>query len=461
MPSAGSYTSKIGYLSVAKNVKVQLPGGVSNTFRPGLPDMCSDFKTTTPATTKTTGGIITTLAGNGYQSRSSGNGLAVNNGLYNPISLVADINGNVFYVDRSVETIMEETGEVTEIVTTSIFKIDTRGLLTPTDATFNDLVHGTNYRINCVIFDASVNAIYFCNSHSIYKLLLEDHTYTVIYTDTAGRGLSHIALDITPGAILVSTTTDQIIYRITLETGAISQVINTYANFVDIVASEEYTTINSSTRPITVDSNGNIYVSRLLREFYGGGYVFTFQIQKYNISGNTLWTVSFDVGRRVSTFNYMGITGIAIGPDGNVYTSSPILGGNIVLRIDQDEQYIELLNNIYTGVIEPSISLRGEGITTIAGGGPSPPFFGDGGPAIQSNLNFPGAIAFDPNHNLIICDRNNYRIRKVTPFVTTTTLGKTTYSPPWFAPVEYTESCKCRVTTRRYDFPTRIVYDGL
>jgi hypothetical protein len=94
--------------------------------------------------------------------------------------------------------------------------------------------------------------------------------------------------------------------------------------------------------------------------------------------------------------------------------------------------------------------------TTFAGGGPRPLFSGDGELATQSNLNYPTSIEFDAQSNLLICDRLNYRIRKVTPLATTTTLEKTTYNPPWFVPVKYVELCDCKIIPP-LDI---IVYDG-
>jgi hypothetical protein len=128
--------------------------------------------------------------------------------------------------------------------------------------------------------------------------------------------------------------------------------------------------------------------------------------------------------------------------------------------------------NAYNGILEQFILYAVVGtdedgelvvenaITTFVGGGPLPPFSGDGGPATQSNLNFPGAITFDSKSNMFICDRNNHRIRKVTPPVTTTIPGKTTYNPPWFAPVEYREICNCKINKPISADTPIAIYDG-
>ncbi len=53
-------------------------------------------------------------------------------------------------------------------------------------------------------------------------------------------------------------------------------------------------------------------------------------------------------------------------------------------------------------------------ISTYAGNGTSG-FSGDGGPATAAQINQPIGLAFDPSGNLYISDRSNQRIRKVTP----------------------------------------------
>ena len=51
-------------------------------------------------------------------------------------------------------------------------------------------------------------------------------------------------------------------------------------------------------------------------------------------------------------------------------------------------------------------------MTRYAGSGESG-FSGDGGPAIKANFKTPAGIAFDPEGNLYIADRENHRVRKV------------------------------------------------
>ena len=62
--------------------------------------------------------------------------------------------------------------------------------------------------------------------------------------------------------------------------------------------------------------------------------------------------------------------------------------------------------------LPPPSSAQEFTITTIAGTPPRAPD-GDGGPAIEANLNWPGGVAVDGAGNAYIADRGNDRIRRV------------------------------------------------
>jgi len=42
MPSAAAYTNRLRFQSESRNNKIQYPGGISNTFRPGLAGVCAN-----------------------------------------------------------------------------------------------------------------------------------------------------------------------------------------------------------------------------------------------------------------------------------------------------------------------------------------------------------------------------------------------------------------------------------
>jgi uncharacterized protein (TIGR03437 family) len=72
----------------------------------------------------------------------------------------------------------------------------------------------------------------------------------------------------------------------------------------------------------------------------------------------------------------------------------------------------------------PAFAQTAGTIQTIAGSG-STTYSGDGGPALQAGLNVPVEVYVDPSGNLFITDQYNNRIRKVAPDGTITTVAGT------------------------------------
>lgn len=61
-------------------------------------------------------------------------------------------------------------------------------------------------------------------------------------------------------------------------------------------------------------------------------------------------------------------------------------------------------------------------ITTIAGNG-SKAYSGDGGPAVNASFYNPVRVAVDPSGNVLVADQSNHRIRRITPAGTISTLA--------------------------------------
>jgi uncharacterized protein (TIGR03437 family) len=149
-----------------------------------------------------------------------------------------------------------------------------------------------------------------------------------------------------------------------------------------------------------VDSAGNIFIGINL----GGGA--SAQVLKVSAdgmlrpyAGNPNTSLSLGDGGPATSAVLTNMTGgsLAVDTGGNLYIADP--GNNRIRKVS-------------TGGI----------ITTVAGSNSSN-YSGDGGTATSAGLNVPAGVTVDSNGNLYISDSGNYRVRKVTPDGTITTIA--------------------------------------
>jgi sugar lactone lactonase YvrE len=98
---------------------------------------------------------------------------------------------------------------------------------------------------------------------------------------------------------------------------------------------------------------------------------------------------------------------LAIGPDGNLYVADEV--GNQILQL-----------------------LPGRGFQVVAGDGVAG-FSGDGGPAINAELNRPLGMTFSPSGTLYFADEGNYRVRAISPNGIITTMAGDGHQGSWIA----------------------------
>ena len=140
-----------------------------------------------------------------------------------------------------------------------------------------------------------------------------------------------------------------------------------------------------SVQRVATDSAGNFY-------FSSGNAVFKVAANGTMslVAGNSRAGFAGDGGPAVNA-QLNSPQGIAVDKSGNIYIS-------------------DSLNNRVRVVAANGI------ITTYAGNGSvgTPRFWGDGGPATQGNLHFPGGLALDSSGNLYIADTADNAVREVT-----------------------------------------------
>lgn len=150
-------------------------------------------------------------------------------------------------------------------------------------------------------------------------------------------------------------------------------------------------------------------------------------------------------GSTVDTAQINNPYGVVIGPDGALYWAD--FGSNRVLRLDLSAKRLTVVagtgakghsgdagpakaaqlsaphevrfdskGNIFVAErdshVVRHIDMKTQVITTVAGTGVAG-YSGDGGPAGRAQLNQPHSIVLDKSDNVLICDINNNRVRKI------------------------------------------------
>jgi hypothetical protein len=143
---------------------------------------------------------------------------------------------------------------------------------------------------------------------------------------------------------------------------------------------------------VAYDAGGNLYLAdaqnHVVREVLKSGQITT-------IAGTGLEGYGGDNG--VATSAYLDTPmGVAVDSSGNLYIA---------------DSHNQRIRKVSGGII-----------TTIAGTGAAG-YSGDGGAATAAQLSLPSAVTIDSNGNLYIADTNNQRIRKITGTAITTIAG--------------------------------------
>lgn len=121
---------------------------------------------------------------------------------------------------------------------------------------------------------------------------------------------------------------------------------------------------------------------------------------------------------------------------GQTYTIQTVAGGGLPNNVPGSSARLSVATialdthgNIFLASRDDHCVFRldaSTGVLTVIAGNDAPGFSGDGGPAINAQLNGPSAIALDPAGDLFIADTGNSRIRMVANGVITTVVGNGT-----------------------------------
>jgi uncharacterized protein (TIGR03437 family) len=379
---------------------------------------------------KVSGGVITTVAGNGTQGYSGDNGPATSAELAGPYGIAVDAAGNLYIGDAPANRVRKVSGGV-------ITTVAGNGL----PAYSGDNGPAANAQLNYpygVSVDAAGN-LYIADSNN-YRIR---KVANGVITTVAGNGTTGFGGDngpatsaqLQPFGIAVDSASS--VYIADPLNNRIRKVTN---GVITTVAGDGTAGFGGDNGPATsaelyqpngvaVDSAGNVYIAD------------TFNNRVRKVSGGVITTVAGngtegfgggDGGPATSATLYYP-SGVAIDSAGNLYIAdtdgqrirkvangviTTVAGGSAASSGDYlsfpQGVAVDSAGNLYIADTNNNrIRKVANGVmTTVAGNGTSG-FSGDNGPATSAQLYYPSGVAVDSAGNLYIADTDNTRIRKI------------------------------------------------
>ncbi len=360
-----------------------------------------------------TTGTITTVAGNDSPGFSGDGGPATNASLSSPTGVAVDTAGNLYIAEQNNHRVR---------------KVSTSGTITTvagngSNGSFDDGYSGdggpaADARLNYpsgVAVDAAGN-LYIADffNNRVRKVSTSGTITTVAGNGSfgysgdggpainAGLAFSYgVAVD-TVGNLYIADSSNNRVRKVSTS-GTITTVAGNGSFGYSGDGGPATNSRLSSPTGVAVDAAGNLYIADTSNH----------RVRKVSASG-TITTVagsgttgSFDNGYSgdggpATDAQLAYPSGVAVDAAGNLYIADSI--NNRVRKVSA------------SGTIT---TIAGSGTTGYAGGG----YSGDGGPATDARLNYPSGVAVDAAGNLYIADGNNHRVRKVSTSGTITTVA--------------------------------------
>ena len=358
-------------------------------------------------------GIITTHAGSGsYRYEGEEDGIPATEARLNwPTGVAVDAEDNVYIAD-SYNGVIRKV-DTTGIITTIAGSGRTYGFgVTADENEVGDGGPATEAKLDyptALAVDAEGNVYIADRGYNRIRRVEPGGVITTIAgTGEAGfggdggpaaqaqlNGPAGIALDEEGGNVYIADSRNNLVRRIDLLTGIITTVAGADDDAVVSGADAQI----AAPRGVAFDADGTLYIADT------GNH----QIRALDADGTIMVVAGaggLGDGGPATAARLFVPRGIAIDMDGNLYITDT--GHNRVRKVDTE------------GII-----------TTIAGTGEEGEG-GDGGPAVEAQLNRPIGLAIGPDGHVHIADSFNHRVRKVDPVSgTITNVAGTGESPPF------------------------------
>jgi sugar lactone lactonase YvrE len=399
-------------LRAAAYTTVTLPGGTTGVYATWSAIASANYTLeTTPQTAPN--GVITTVAGNGFQGYAGDGGLATKANLAYPPAVAVDAAGNLYIADYTssvVRKVTASTGVISLYAGTGV-----AGYL-------GDKGPATSAQLNFpfgLALDSAGN-LYIADSNN--SVIREVNAKTGVITTVAGTGVCGPEIDGTTalsaplcypegvavdnsGNIYIADSSNSAIGKVNAKTVIFTVLVpgdgGGYFGDYNLAIEGQVNYPNG----IAVDDAGNVFIAdtgncaiRKIDAANGFIYSLVGQPGEYGFGNCGL---SGDGGPAISAL-IESPTAVQVDRSGNVFLAD---------NANNSVRMISAANgNIYT-IAGSYSSYLSNGTTTVY---PNFGYTGDGGPATLADLNYPQGAALDSLGNLFIADTYNGVIRKVT-----------------------------------------------
>ena len=333
---------------------------------------------------KVTNGVITTVAGNGTQNFSGDDGPAPSAQLYNPHGVAAGPDGSLYIADSSNNRIRK----VTNGVITTVAGNGTAGF----SGDYGPALGAQLSDPEGVAVDSAGN-LYIADALNSRVRKVSNGVITTVAGGGANLGDNGsatsaqlyspkgVAVD-SAGNLYIADTYNQLIRKVS--NGVITTVAGTGTHGPSSGDNGPATSASLfSPSGVAVDSAGNLYIAD------------TGNSRVRKVTNGIITTVAGTGGYGFSGDNGPATSAQLYNPEGITVDAA----GNLYIADTLDNRIRKVSNGI---------------ITTVAGNG-TYGFSGDNGPATSSQLGHPTGVAADSAGNLYAADRDNNRIRVLTP----------------------------------------------
>ncbi|HUB81072.1 MAG TPA: SMP-30/gluconolactonase/LRE family protein [Bryobacteraceae bacterium] len=344
-------------------------------------------------------GTISKVAGGGSQALNGGS--AVNSFVWEPMGIAVDKAGNLYIAESANERVTKV--DPSGIITTVAGTLDSAGFsgdggpATAAQLNFPDGV-AVDSAGDVYISDRNNNCIREVSTNGAIQTIAGGGNQIAfngaLATNIALSLPSALTFD-SSGNLIFPDVYHQLILRLNKTTGQVSIIAGNGQKGFSGDGGPATSASLQEPMGIGFDPNGNLYFAdqdnHRVRKIDTNGIITT-------IAGNGMSNYGGDGGPAVEALlDRPGA--VAVSSTGDMYIA------------DTNNNRVRKVDSFGT-------------IVTVAGNGTAG-YSGDGGPATQAELNLPGGVAVDGAGNLYISDTWNFRIRKVNPSGTITTIAGT------------------------------------